>query len=169
MLILKIIIAISIVGLCTALGIIKSKKYESREYILREAIGMFEGIKSEINYTLTPIPNAIESVRQNMKTVLKEVMGAVSFELLQYNASADAITCEIAKLEELTPYDRQVISNGIISLGKSSIEAQSGTINMTCATLKSQLQDSVEEKKKNSKLYKTVGLATGLMLAIVLI
>lgn len=169
MLILKLVIAIAIVAICTALGIMKSKKYESREYILREAIGMFKGIKNEINYTLTPIPNAIESVRQNMKTVLRDVMGAVSFELLQYNASSENVANEIARLTELTPYDRQVISNGIISLGKTDVEGQMGAINMTCVTLENQLEDSIEAKKKNSKLYKTVGLATGLMIAIVFI
>lgn len=169
MLILKLVIAILIVSICTILGIIQSKKYESREYILREALMMFEGIKNEINYTLTPIPNAIESVRQNMKTVLKDVMGAVSFELLQYNVSSETVTNEIARLIELTPYDKQVISNGIISLGKTDIEGQIGVINMTSATLENQLSDSIDAKKKNSKLYKTVGLATGLMIAIVFI
>ena len=169
MLVLKILIALGIIIVCTALGIIKSKKYESREYILREAIMLFEGIKNEIMYVLTPMPNAIESVRQNMVTPLKEVLGAVSFELLQYNVSNEKIINEIAKLSELTPYDVQTISNGIISLGKTDVEGQTGIINITSMTLKNQLQDSIEAKKKNSKLYKTVGLATGLMIAIVLI
>ena len=165
----KLTVALVIIGICTAIGIKKSKKYESREHILREAIYLFGGIKNEISYTLTPLPNAIESVRQNMKTKLYDVMGQVSFELLQYNANLDAITKEIASLTELTPYDIQVISNGIISLGKTDAEGQMGVINMTCDTLETQLTDSIEAKKKNSKLYKTVGLATGLMIAIVFI
>lgn len=169
MLVLKLLIALGVVIVCTALGVIKSKRYESREYILREAIMLFEGIRNEIKYTLTPIPNAIEAVRQNMITPLKEVMGAVSLELLQYNASNEKIINEIAKLSELTPYDIQTISNGIITLGKSDIDGQIGIINMTSVTLENQLQDSIVEKKKNSKLYKTVGLATGLMIAIVFI
>ena len=169
MLAFKLIIAIAIVVVCTALGILKSKKYEDREYILREAIMLFKGIKNEISYTLTPIPNAIESVRQGMKTALRDAMGAVSFELLQYNTSSEAIANEIATLCELTTYDKQVITNGIISLGKTDVEGQMGVINMTCVTLENQLEDSIEAKKKNSKLYKTVGIATGLMIAIVFI
>lgn len=169
MLILRLVVAALIVVVCTAIGIKKSKKYESREYILREAVMLFRGIKNEINYTLTPIPNAIESVRQNMKTELKDVMGAVSFELLQYNAKSETVTNEIARLTELTPYDIQVISNGIVSLGKTDVEGQMNVIAMTCDTLENQLQDSIEAKKKNSKLYKTVGIATGLMIAIVFI
>ena len=169
MLVIKVLIALAIVAVCTALGIIKSKRYESREHIIREAIMLFEGVKNEISYALTPIPNAIESVRHNMITPLKETMGAVSYELLQYNASNEKITNEIAKLKELTAYDIQTISNGIISLGKTDVDGQMGVINMTNVTLQSQLEDSIEAKKKNSKLYKTVGLATGLMIAIVFI
>lgn len=169
MLVLKLLIALAIVTVCTALGVIKSKRYESREYIIREAIMLFEGIKNEIQYTLTPIPNAIEAVRQNMITPLKEVMGAVSFELLQYNVSNEKIINELSTLSELTPYDIQTISSGIVSLGKTDVDGQMGVINIATATLENQLQDSIEAKKKNSKLYKTVGLATGLMIAIVFI
>ncbi len=169
MLIIKLVVAGLIVCVCAAIGILKSKKYESREYILREAVMLFKGLKNEISYTLTPIPNAIESVRQSMRTTLKDVMGTVSFELLQYNVKEEAVTSEVAKLTELTPYDIQVISNGIISLGKTDVEGQMGVINMACDTLENQLLDSIEAKKKNSKLYKTVGIATGLMIAIVFI
>ena len=91
------------------------------------------------------------------------------YELLQYNASGENITNEISKLEELTPYDKQVIASGIIELGKTDVEGQIAVINMTCSTLENQLADSIEDKKKNSKLYKTVGLATGLMIAIIFI
>lgn len=169
MLIFKIVISGLIVVICTLMGFKKSEKYKSREYILREAIMMFEGLKNEINYMLTPIPNAIEALRMNMKTNLKSVLGAVSVELLKHNTSGEAISIEIARLEELTAYDRQVISNGINALGKTDVEGQIGNINLTCNTLNTLLEDSIEAKKKNSKLYKTVGIATGLMIAIVFI
>ena len=169
MLTLKLMIAILIVGTCTAIGLNKARKYESREYILREAISMFKGIEGEIKYTLTPIPNAIESTRQNMKTCLKDIMGAISYELLKHNSSNMQIADEIAKINELTPYDKQIISSGIVSLGETDVDGQMGIINMTCNTLQNQLEDSIDAKKKNSKLYKTVGIATGLMIAIIFI
>lgn len=169
MLIFKILISSLVVCLCGVIGIRKAKKYESREYILREAISLFKGIENEITYTLTPIPNAIESVRCSMKTRLKDILGAVSYELMQYNVSDINIVSEISKLDELTPYDKQLISAGIIELGKTDVEGQIAKINMTCRGLENQLNDSIEDKKKNSKVYKTVGFATGLMLAVVFI
>ena len=169
MLVIKVVLSFVIVGICAYIGILKSKKYESREYILREAIILFKGIENEIKYTLAILPNAIESVRVNMKTGLKNVLGNVSYELLQTNLKEENVYNEIASLKELSIYDKQVITNGILELGKTDVEGQIGIINMTLNTLDSLLIDAIEEKKKNSKLFKTVGLATGLMIAIILI
>ena len=169
MLILKSLIALSIVIVCALIGIEKSKKYENREYILREAIALFNGIENEIKYTLATLPNAIESVRTNMKTYLKDVMGVVSLEMLKYNPSNENIGKEISKLNALSAYDKQLISNGLIELGKTDVEGQIGIIKMTCASLESQLEESIELKKKNSKVFKTVGIAMGLIIAIIFI
>lgn len=169
MLVVKLIILSLIVIICSLIGINRARKYETREYILREAIALFKGIENEIKYTLATIPNAIESVRINMKTKLKDVMGQVSFELLKYNVSQESIAKEIDTLNELTPYDKQVITNGIIKLGSSDVEGQIGIIEMTLNSLDDQLISSIEDKKKNSKIYKTVGIAAGLIIAIVFI
>ena len=169
MVMLKIILAGAIISLCTALGISKSKKYESREYILRETILMFKGIENEIKYSLTTIPNAIEIVRQNMRTYLKDVLGAIAVNMLNGKVSTYDLTLELDKLVELTSYDKQIISQGLNMLGNSNVEGEMGVISLALANLQTQLDEAIESKKKNSKLYKTVGMATGLMLAIVFI
>ena len=119
--------------------------------------------------TLSTLPNAIESIRMNMKTSFKDVLGSISYELLKYNASGEKIAEEMASLTELTPYDRQIISNGIFELGKTDIDGQIGIINRTCNILKNQLEEAIDSKKKNSKMYKTIGFAMGLMIAILFI
>ena len=40
---------------------------------------------------------------------------------------------------------------------------------MTINSLENELNDAIENKKKNSKMYKTVGLAAGLVIAIILV
>ena len=169
MLVIKMVVALLIIVVCTLIGIDKSKKYETREYILREAVFLFRGIGSEIKYTLSTLPNAIESTRINMKTILRDVMGAVSTELLECNSSNEKIAKEISKLNELSPYDKQIIINGIVELGKTDIEGQMGIINMTCNSLESQLEESIESKRKNVKVFRTVGIAMGLIISIVFI
>lgn len=169
MMMVKLIVAGAIIAVCTALGMSKSKKYESREYILRDAIMLFKGIQNEIKYSLTTVPNAIEVVRQNMHTYLKDVLGAITVNMLEGNVSSYDLSCELDKLIELTSYDKQVISQGLSMLGSSDVDGEMGVTSLAISNLETQLEDAIESKKKNSKLYKTVGMATGLMIAIVFI
>jgi len=169
MLTVRLIIAGAIITVCTMLGMAKSKKYESREHILRETIMLFKGIENEIKYSLTTIPNAIEIVRQNMRTHLKDVLGAISIDMLEGNVSSQDILHEIDRLVELTSYDKQIVTQGLSMLGSNDVDGEMGTISLTLSSLETQLIDAIENKKKNSRLYKTVGMASGLMLAIVFI
>lgn len=166
---IKLVIAVFIIIVCFMLGLSKSKKFENREYILRESILLFKGLENEIKYSLNTVPNAIEIVRQSMNTYLKDVLGAISTKMLKTNIIALDISCELDKLVELTSYDKQIITQGIMSLGNSNVEGEMGFISLAIANLETQLTDAIESKKKNSKLYKTVGLATGLMLVTIFI
>lgn len=169
MLAVKIIVSGAIIATCTMLGISKSKKYESREYILRECIMLFRGIENEIKYSLTTVPNAIEAVRQNMHTYLKDVLGAITTKMLEGNVLPQDISLELDKLIELTSYDKQIITQGLSMLGSSDVDGEMGVVKLTISNLETELTDAIEDKKKNSKLYKTIGMASGLMIAIVFI
>lgn len=169
MVIIKLLIAVAIIIICTLLGMSKSKKYESREYILRESILLFKGIENEIKYSRTTIPNAIEIVRQNMHTYLKDVLGALTLKMLEGNVLAQDISLELDSIIELSSYDKQIITQGLSMLGNSDIDGEMGVISLTIANLETQLCDAIDKKKKNAKLYKTVGMASGLMIAIVFI
>ena len=169
MVVVKLVIGTLIVVICTMLGISKSKRYESREHILREAIMLFKGLENEIKYSLTTIPNAIEAVRQNMRTPLKDVLGAVSTNMLKGNVSPQAISLEFDRLLELTSYDKQIITQGLSMIGSSDIDGEMGVISLTLSNLDAAVIEACEYKNKNAKLYKTVGMASGLMIAIVFI
>ncbi len=169
MLEIRLIIATLIVLICCVIGLIKSRSFESREHILREAIFLFKGIENEIKFSLTTIPNAIEIVRQRMNTYLKDVLGSISLMLLEVNVTDGDLLNELDKLNSLTSYDKQIILTGITTLGTSDVEGEQGIINMTINALENELNNAIENKNKNSKMYKTVGLATGLIIAIILV
>lgn len=169
MVVIKIISLFLIVALCTILGVKKSKKYENREYILRESITLFKGIENEIKYMLMPLPNAIEITRQGLLTNLKDTMGNISYMMLRKNLNASDVAFEIDKLSELNLYDKQILTQGIVNLGASDVEGQVNVISLAVNSLENRLEEAIEEKKKNTKLYKTVGLMTGLMIAVIFI
>ena len=167
--IIKWILSILVVIVSAALGLNKSKKFVEREHILSESITLFKRLQNEIVYLLSPLPNAIESARINLNTQLKDVVGSIGLSILQGSFNLHSVEMELSALFQLTQYDKQIIASGLVSLGMSDVSSQIGIIANTIELLEAQKNDAREEKVKNSKLYKTVGLISGVMLAIIFI
>lgn len=165
----KLFIAICIVLIAALIGLKKAKAYEEREQIIRDAISLFNRVGNDIKYNLTVLPNAIESARQGLNTYFKDVLGSISTSLISNSYSEEMVTQEINKLGSLKLYDKQIISQGIISLGSADVDTQINLIRRTVVTLEEIALEAKEEKNKNAKLYRTVGLVTGLMIAIVIV
>lgn len=166
---MKIVLIVSLVAIPSLLGLKKARKFELRECILREGITLFSRVESEIKYNLTPLPNAIEVARQDFSTFFKDILGDISLAIIDNKYNNEFVIDKINQLPTLKIYDKQVISNGITSLGNSDIDTQLKQITNTINTLLELQNEAKEDKFKNSKLYRTLGIITGLMLAIVII
>lgn len=170
--VVKFGICIAIVIICTILGIKRAKKYEIREHILSDFITVFKSIENDIKYMLTSLPDAFEKVRHTLSTDVKDVLGSISVQMMSgYDIEKcnKKINEEINNIYELNSYDKEIIYQGIVSLGKADIDSQINIIDNTVVSLSSQLTEANTEKNKNFKLYRTLGTAVGLMLAIVFI
>ena len=53
-------------------------------------------------------------------------------------------------------------------LGKTNLEGQVREIELTQSFLKKQIEDAEQERQKNEKLYKTLGMTIGLAIVILL-
>ncbi len=172
MLVVKLGICIAIVLICTILGMKKSKKYETREKVIIDFITVFKSIENDIKYMLISLPDALEKVRHTLNTETKDVLGAISVLMLsniQTNDMNKKINEEINSINELNSYDKEIIYQGISNLGKADADTQIGIIDNTVINLNNQLSEANSEKLKNCKLYRTLGTAVGLMIAIVFI
>ena len=172
MFIIKFGICILIVVICTFIGIKKSKVYEIRERKLLDFITVFKSIENDIKYMLISLPDALEKIRHTLNTDIKDVLGAISVYMM---SEKDVTSCnkkineEIAGIYELNSYDKELVYQSIISLGKADVDTQISIIQNTVTNLSSQLENATSEKNKNFKLYRTLGTAVGLMIAIVFI
>lgn len=172
MFVVKFSMCVALVVICTILGIKKARKYETREYILNDFITTFKALENDIRYLLISLPDAIEKIRHTMRDDIKDVLGAISVHMIDekdINDMNKKIMSEINNIYELTSYDKEVIYQGFSSLGKADVESQIGIIQSTVTSLSRQLSEASEEKNKNFKLYRTLGTAIGLMIAIVFI
>lgn len=166
---LKIILVMCVVTIPTLIGLNKAKNYAKRESVLRDSITFFKRLQTEIEYNLTNLPNAIEEARQDLTEEIKYVLGNISMAILDGSYSDILVVNLVDSLTFLQPYDKQVITKGITSLGKSDVTSQINIISCAVANLIELVPEAKEEKVRNSKLYRTVGLVAGLMLAIIVI
>ncbi len=172
MVILKIFIGIGIIGICTYIGNIKSKKLRDREYILREMVTFLGHVENEIKYMMSILPNAYESSRQRLTTRLKDVVGQIVVDMLDldnYDNIEKNIVDHIATIDGLTEYDKNIISSVFKNLGRSNVEGQIGIIQNAVTILNNQIKEANEIKLSSSKLYRTVGVISGIMIVIVFI
>lgn len=168
----KIIIGALIVVVTTYIGFLVAKKLQKREETLRETILFFDMVENEIRYMLNVLPNAYESARQRLKGDLKIVIGQIVVDMLasdNYELSGKTISSNINLLKELTSYDKEVIISTLKNLGRSDVDAQVNILENAKRTIQVQIDEAIEYKNKNSKLYKAVGTIAGMMIVIILV
>lgn len=172
MLAIKLMISASIIGISTYIGILKSNKLKSREYILREMVTFLGLVENEIRYMMSMLPNAYESARQKLNTRLKDVIGKIVVDMLSFDNTAlieQSIVTNISTLDTLYDYDKNVFNSTLKNLGRSDLDSQINIIENGINILQNQIKEANEIKLKNSKLYKTVGTITGIMIVIIFI
>ena len=79
------------------------------------------------------------------------------------------ITNNINMLTELSDYDRDIIISTLKNLGRSDIESQNNIIENAINIVQKQVKDANTNKIKSSKVYKTVGVITGLIIVVIFI
>ena len=172
MIIVKGIISIAIICISAYIGTYKSRKLKEREYILREMVTFLKLVENEIKYMVNILPNAYEVARQKLNTELKIKIGQIVVDMLDYENLTyveGSIEKNISDIECLEKYDKEVIISTFKNLGRSDVDGQINIIENTVNILESQIIEANEIKNINSKMYKTIGIITGLMLVIIFI
>ncbi len=172
MFVFKMIISILIIALSAYIGIYKAKKLKNREYVLRDMVTFLGLVENEIKYMMSILPNAYESSRQKLITKLKDTIGEIVVDMLRLDSNYlvdQSIVEHISKIEELTEYDKNVFISTLKNLGRSDLEGQINIIENGINIIENQIKEANEIKTKNSKLYRTVGVITGLMIVIICI
>lgn len=172
MIVFKFMISFFIIALSTYIGILNSNKLKSREYILREMVTFLGLVENEIRYMICILPNAYESARQKLNTELKEVIGKIVVDMLSFsdiNKIDESIVMNVSRITALSEYDKNVFISTLKSLGKSDLDSQVNIIENSKSILQNQIKEATEFKLKNSKLYKTVGMISGIMIVVIFI
>ena len=168
---IKLLICIAILFITSYIGMELASNLKNREKELIDMVTFLKLVQNEMKYMLNSIPDAFEKSRMNLSSSLKNVIGAivVDMEKQGMNFMENSIDINIAKLNELSSYDKEIITSTLKALGKGDFESQNNIINNTIDILENQIKEAREKKEKNSKVYKAVGVISGLLIIVIFI
>lgn len=171
MIFIKTIISIAILCITSYIGIEMATALKFREEILTDMITFLRLVQNEMVYMLNSLPVAYEMSRKRLTSRLKDVIGAIVVDMSEYGVDKIdmSITNNVNLLSSLNQYDKDIIISTLKNLGRSDLESQNNIIENGIAILQKQIKEANEVKLKSSKVYKTVGVISGLIIVVIFI
>lgn len=169
MFIVKLILLLCVFGTSSIIGIIISKKYSNRVHILKQiknGLGIFE---LKLNYSCETIPEVFTEISKKIDGTAGEIFSNMVANMEKMpvteaweksiNENSDCLNIE--DINSLKPLGKL--------LGKTDVQGQISQVKIVQEFIDKQMLEAIEDKNKNSIMYKKLGAVVGIMLVIVLI
>ena len=174
MFLLKILGSLIIITTSSLIGYIYGSSYSKRVRNLIYLRNCIQLLETEIMYSSTPIPEALKNVFRKGNKEVSFIFMEINEHLLsdRSNSLEDSfqVVCNRYKAQlNFSLEDIEVITSLGNTLGKSDKLHQQKYFKLIVTQLEGQQIDAEEKKKKNEKMYKSLGLLGGLALVILLI
>lgn len=165
---IKIIGTVIVVAVGTAIGLLKSRSLSLRVKFLEEFLSFITYMETEIRYSsdsLYQIINRFSSTNESSLNFLSYCTEKSHTFSDEWNESIKKISSEVGLKET----DIKLIKEFGAGLGISDIDGQIAHCEVNKTHLKSRLSDAIEERNKKGRLYRMLGICSGLTLALILI
>ena len=153
----------------TTIGILYSQKYQKRVLELKDFKTALNMLKTKIRFTYAPLKDIFYDISKSIKSKTAMVFETAYKNMERYNATNSWNNAINETEMSITKEDREIILQFGKLLGKTDIDGQINEIELSLNFLETQIEKAEEEKQKNSKLYKSLGIITGVGLIIILI
>lgn len=170
MIVIKFLILVLVFASSLSIGFLIAKKYKNRVKELKDmknALNMFE---TKIKFTYASIPEIFEEIS---KQFTEETIGNIfkTASILMKDKTAGEAWSEGIDIvsSNMTLEDKTILKNLGKLLGKTDAEGQISEIKLVVDFLNTQIELAETDRRKNEKMYKTLGGIIGLTLVIVLI
>lgn len=165
---IKYILLIGIFGLSTAIGLAISKTYENRVNELKDFKNILNIMKTKIKFTYEPLAEIFKEIANKNETNVEKIFGQMANQLTYFQTRDVWENCIQEADISINQEDKNILKKLGKLLGQTDIEGQISEIEVTESFLNIQIEKAEEEKKKNQKLYKTLGVTVGLVFVIIL-
>ena len=163
------LILAGIFGLSTAIGFLISKSYQNRVEELKEFKNVLNIMKTKIRFTYEPLLEIFKQIAKDNESEVEKIFGQMSNQLAYYQAKEVWENCIQDADISIKQEDKDVLKKLGKLLGQTDVDGQVSEIEVTEGFLDMQIEKAEEEKKKNQKIYKTLGVVAGLVFVIILI
>lgn len=168
--IIKFMVLILVFASSLSIGFLIAKKYENRVKELKDvknALNMFE---TKIKFTYASVPEIFEEIaKQFGEEIVGQIFRTASI-LMKDKSAGEAWNEGIETVNSnMTLEDKSTIKNLGKLLGKTDLEGQISEIKLVTDLLNTQIELAEIERRKNEKMYKTLGGIIGLTLVIIFV
>lgn len=165
----KFLILCALLLITSWLGIILSKKYANRVKELKQIKTGLNILENKIKFTYEPIPEIFKEISSNFTGNVSDIFKK-SYECMNdldagkaWIHSVNISNCNLNK------DDKDAIKGLGKLLGKTDVDGQISQLNLINEFLNSQIEQAEKEKEKGEKMYKKLGVISGLMIVVALI
>lgn len=165
---IKYVLLIAIFGLSTAIGMAISKTYENRVVELKEFTNILNIMKTKIKFTYEPLVEIFKQIANNNETNVEKIFGQMANQITYFQTREVWENCIQEADISINQEDKDILKKLGKLLGQTDVDGQISEIEVTENFLNMQIEKAEEEKRKNQKIYKTLGITIGLIFVIVL-
>ena len=165
---IKYILLVAIFGLSTAIGLAISKSYGNRVIELKEFKNILNVMKTKIKFTYEPLAEIFKQIANKNETNVERIFGQMANQINYYQTREVWENCIQEADISISQEDKDILKKLGKLLGQTDVEGQVSEIEVTENFLNMQIDKAEEEKKKNQKMYKTLGVVAGLTFVIIL-
>lgn len=157
--------------ICTFIGFFLGENYKRRSIQLKEFQKGLLLLSNEIIYANTPLPEALLEISKKVSSPISEVFNEMSFSLENgylgtiYESFENAYRNSKENMNLLDD-DYKIINDFFKTLGSSGVTGQDKIFKVALDNIDINYKEARKFEKENIKLYRTLGVSIGAMLAI---
>ena len=157
--------------ICTFIGFLLGENYKRRSRHLKEFQKSLLLLSNEVIYANTPLPDALLEISKKVSEPVSDIFSDMAFVLENgytgsvYESFENAYEKSKQKIN-LTSDDNKIISDFFKTLGSSGVTGQDKIFKLALDNIDINYKEARKFEKENIKLYRTLGLSIGAMLAV---
>lgn len=167
--IIKYILLIGILIASILIGRLISKKYVDRVKELKEMKNALNIFKTKMRFTYEPIPDIFEEIAKQLTNGNIATIFLIASKKMKQKTAGQAWEEALEEENNLNKEDKEILNSLSRLLGKTDLEGQLSEVEVTTTFLETQIKKAEEARKKNEKMYQTLGMVAGLAIVIVLL